>query len=92
MHATARVQPLAPERFKIQFTIGQETRDKLKEVQDLLRHSIRDGDLAEIFDRALTLLLKDARKQRFADTERPRASHESLPDSRHVPAAIQRFV
>ena len=88
----ALVQPLAPERFKIQFTIGQETRDKLKEVQDLLRHSIRDGDLAEIFDRALTLLLKDARKQRFADTERPRAGHESLPDSRHVPAAIQRFV
>ena len=86
------VQPLAPERFKIQFTIGAETRDKLKEVQDLLRHSVRDGDLAEIFDRALTLLLKDARRQRFADTERPRAGRELLPDSRHVPAAIQRFV
>ena len=86
------VQPLAPERFKIQFTIGQETREKLKEVQDLLRHSVRDGDLAEIFDRAITLLLKDARRQRFADTERPRAGRELQPDSRHVPAAIQRFV
>lgn len=86
------VQPLAPERFKIQFTIGAETRDKLKEVQDLLRHSVRDGDLAEIFDRALTLLLRDARRQRFAHTERPRAGRELQPDSRHIPAAIQRFV
>ena len=86
------VQPLAPERFKIQFTIGQETRDKLREVQDLLRHSVRNGDLAEIFDRALTLLLKDARRQRFADTERTRAGRELLPGSRHVPAEVQRFV
>ena len=86
------VQPLAPQRFKIQFTIGGETRDKLKEVQDLLRHLIRNGDLAEIFDRALTLLLKDARRQRFADTEQPRARRELLPDSRHVPAGVKRFV
>ena len=86
------VQPLAPERFKIQFTISRETRERLKEVQDLLRHAIRDGDLAEISDRALTLLLRDARRQRFANTERPRAGRELQPDSRHVPAAIQRFV
>ena len=86
------VQPLAPERFKIQFTIGAETRDKLNEVQDLLRHSIRTGDLAEIFDRAITLLLKDARRQRFAGTQRLRSGRELLPDSRHVPAAVQRIV
>ena len=86
------VEPLAPERYKIQFTIGQETREKLKEVQDLLRHSIRNGDLEQIFDRAITLLLKDARRQRFADTARPREGRELLPGSRHVPAAIQRFV
>jgi hypothetical protein len=88
----AQVQSLAPERFRIQFTIGQETREKLKVVQDLLRHSIRNGDLAEIFDRAITLLLRDARRQRFADTERPRTGRELRPGSRHVPAAIQRFV
>ena len=86
------MQPLAPERFKVQFTIGSETRDKLKEVQDLLRHSIRNGDLEQIFDRAITLLLKDARRQRFADTARPREGRELLPGSRHVPAAVQRFV
>lgn len=86
------VEPLAPERFKIQFTMGAGTRDKLKEVQELLRHSIRDGDLAEIFDRALTLLLKEARRQRFADTGRPRAAGLRLPNSRHIPAAVKRLV
>ena len=80
------VQPLAPERFNIQFTIGQETRDKLKEVQDLLRHSVRNGDLAEIFDRALTLLLKDARRQRFADTgHRPRSASRLARSGVFVP-------
>jgi hypothetical protein len=49
----SEVKPLAPERFKIQFTIGRETREKLQTAQDLLRHSVRNGDLAEIFDRAL---------------------------------------
>ena len=88
----AFVQPLAPERFKVQFTIGQETREKLKEVQDLLRHSIRNGDLEQIFDRAITLLLRDARRQCFADTVRPRSTRELLPGSRHVPATVQRLV
>ena len=89
---TSEVKPLAPERYKIQFTVGRETRDKLREVQDLLRNSIPDGDLAEIFDQALTLLLKDARKRRFADTDAPRCSQPIAPDSRAVPAEVQRVV
>lgn len=84
--------PLAPERFAIQFTIGRDTRDKLEEVQDLLRHSVRRGDLAEIFDRALTLLLKDARRRRFGDTDAQRSGRELVPGSREIPAAIQRAV
>ena len=86
------VTTLAPERFKIQFTIGRDTRDKLREVQDLLRHSVRSDDLAEIFDRALTLLLKDARRQRFAETTAPRGERALVPGSRRIPAAVQRTV
>lgn len=89
---TSEVKPLAPERYKIQFTIGRETRDKLHEVQDLLRHSIPNGDLADIFDRALTLLLKDARKRRFANTDAPRPGRPLAPDSRTVPSEVQRVV
>jgi len=88
----AVVAPLAPERFKVQFTIGRATHDKLRQVQDLLRHSIPDGDPAAIFDRALTLLLADLEKQKFAQTSRPRPTGQSTPGSRHVPAAVRREV
>ena len=52
-----RIEPLAPERYKVQFTVSRETHDKLREAQDLLRHRLPGGDPAAIFDRALTLLL-----------------------------------
>lgn len=35
----ATVVPLAPERYKVQFTVSRETYDKLRRAQDLLRHS-----------------------------------------------------
>ena len=38
------VEALAPERYRVQFTIGQESRDKLRRVQDLLRREIPNGD------------------------------------------------
>jgi hypothetical protein len=43
-------------------------------VQDLLRHSIPDGDPAAIFDRALTLLLLDLERAKLAATGRPQTS------------------
>ena len=52
------VVSLAPERFKVQFTVGRETHDKLRRAQDLLRHAAPNGDPAQIVDRALTLLLE----------------------------------
>ena len=42
----ADVKPLAPERYKVQFTASQDTYDKLKLAQDLLRHTIPRGDVA----------------------------------------------
>ena len=63
----------------------------LREAQELLRHRIPDGDIALVFDRALTLLLADLRKTRHAAVSRPRgASHDS--SSRHIPAAMKRAV
>jgi hypothetical protein len=46
------VKPLTPEQYKIQFTIPRDTHEKLRRAQDLLRHSIPDGNLAKIFDKA----------------------------------------
>jgi hypothetical protein len=88
----AVVAPLAPERYKVQFTVSRETHDKLRRVQDLLRHSIPDGDPAAIFDRALTLLLSDLERAKLAATARPRTSRPPTAGSRHIPAAVRREV
>ena len=88
-------EPLGQERFKIQFTASRALREKLREAQALLRHQVPDGDLAEIFDRALTLLVEDARRKKFGQTSRPLArgsAHERGPASRHIPAEIRREV
>ena len=53
------IKPLAPERYKVQCTVSRETYEKLRRVQDLMRHTIPNGDPAVILDRALTLLLAE---------------------------------
>ena len=88
----ADVRPLAPERFKVQFTIGGETHRKLRAVQDLMRHVLPNGDIAQIFDRAVTLLLRDVERQKLASTEQPRHGTVATSTGRHVPAAVRRQV
>jgi len=88
----SEVKPLAPERFKVQFTVGRDTYEKLRQVQDLLRHSIPNGDPATIFDRALTLLLAELSKTKFSAASRPRAGRQTRPGSRHISAAVKREV
>ena len=86
------VTPLAPERYKIQLTISRETHDTLRRVQALARHIIPTGDLAEIFARALTLLLEDLERRRWAATSSPRHARATTDGSRHIPAAVKREV
>ena len=88
----AKVIPLAPERYKVQFTVSQATHDKLRRVQDLLRHSIPNGDPAAVFDRALTFLLADLEKTKLAATGRSGACRSAALGSRHIPAAVRREV
>ena len=87
----AEVKALAPERYKVQFTLSRETHDRLREAQDLLRHRIPDGDIAVIFERALNLLVTELRKDRHGAVDQPR---EISADStgRHVPASVKRAV
>ena len=86
------IKPLAPERYKVQCTITSDTHDKLRRAQDLLRRTIPDGDVAEILDRALTLLLDDLERTKCAATEHPRSSQAARSRSRHIPAAVKRDV
>ena len=84
--------PLAPERYKLQCTISHETHAKLRRVQELSRHGLPSGDLAEIFDRAITLLLQDLERRRCAAVATPRAAREANAGSRHIPASVKREV
>jgi hypothetical protein len=96
------VAPLAPQRYQVQFTVGQETHDTLRRLQDLLRREIPNGDPAAIVHRALTLLLRKVETRKLAVTSQakragsirsgPDTNVGGAPDSRHVPAAIRRAV
>jgi hypothetical protein len=97
------VQATAPERYRVQFTIGPETHDKLRRVQALLRREIPDGDPGAIFDRALTLLLEKVERAKLGAAARPRSnpsirpetdrkSREEARPSRDVPREVKRVV
>src|SRR5204863_4302797 len=85
-------RPLAAERYEVRFTATAEMREKLRLAQDLLGHALPSGDLAQVFDRALTALLADLTRRKFAATARPREARPPADGSRGVPAAVRREV
>jgi hypothetical protein len=88
----AELKPIAPQQYKVQFTASQETYDKLRQAQDLLRHRIPDGDVALILDRALTVLLAELHRTKHGGVDRPRQGTPRTSTGRHVPAAVKRTV
>ena len=88
----ALVVPLAPERYKIQFSASSEMHEKLRYAQDLLRHLVPNGDVAVVFDRALSALIEQLEKQKCAATSRSRGPRPVATGSRHIPAAVRREV
>src|SRR6187402_1131879 len=65
--------PLSPGRYKLQVTLGENARNKLKQLQDLLAHQIPNGDPAAIVERALDALLTQVYKRKAGITDKPRA-------------------
>jgi hypothetical protein len=88
----AAVTPLSPDRYKLQLTIGGDTLEKLRLAKDMLSHAIPSGDDAAVLDRALTALLVDLAKKKFADTPNPRRSRAKDPRARDAAAAVKRAV
>jgi hypothetical protein len=90
---SAITAPLAPDRYRLQVTISGECLQKLRLAADMLGHAVPNGDGAAVIDRALTLLLADLARKKFAATERPRPSRGTPnPASRHIPAEVKRAV
>jgi hypothetical protein len=96
------IETTSPERYRVQFTIGKQSHDRLRRVQALLRREIPDGDPGAIFDRALTLLLEKVEKAKLGAAAKPRprpirpgADEQLRPpvdDSRDIPRHVQRAV
>jgi hypothetical protein len=86
----AAVTPLSPDRYKFQLTISGDTLEKLRLAKDMLSHAVPAGDDAAVLDRALTALLVELTKKKFADT-RPRKSRGCANDS-DISAAVKRVV
>jgi hypothetical protein len=88
----ASIDALAPGRYRLQVTIDGTVFEKLRLARDMLRHAVpRCADDA-ILGRALTTLLTDLARQKFAATDHPRAAGETAAGSRHVPAEVRRQV
>jgi hypothetical protein len=96
------IETTSPERYRVQFTIGKESHDKLRRLQALLRREIPDGDPGTIFDRALTLLLEKVEKAKLGAAAKPRPRpirlgadrqpRTPIVPSRDVPRHVQRAV
>jgi len=91
----AIVAPLPADTYQIKFTGSRAFRDKLRQAQDLLRHCIPNGDLAEVFDKALDVLIAKVLKERFAVGRKPRRAVAPGPvasPSHEAPDAMKREV
>jgi hypothetical protein len=80
----------------VQFTIGQETHDKLRRLQTLLGPEVPNGDPAVIFDRAVTLLLDKVERVKCGSaairpgTDGPRATDDR--NTRTIPRWVRHEV
>jgi hypothetical protein len=99
----ARVHITSPDRYRVQFTIGEESRRRLARVQALLRREIPDGDAGVIFERALALLEAQVERAKLGAGAAARAKEPirrgtdyrregANPSSRHIPQAVKRVV
>ena len=85
-----KLEPLAPERFKVQFTASKELRDKLERLE-----ALTNVDLVAAIEAAVTEKLERVEAKRNGETKNPRKTVEhtdTSPRSRYIPAAVKRIV
>jgi len=82
------------ERYFLQLTVAKSTHDKLRRAQLLLSHAIPSGNVEQVLDRALDLLLAQLEKRKYAASNQPRQRPpaQTSARSRHIPAQVKRAV
>jgi hypothetical protein len=91
----AVIEPLAPARYRVQFTASAGLCAKLERLRALMRASVPNGDLGAIVEQAVTEKLQRLEARRFARTQAPRktlSQSQTSPTTRQIPAAVKRAV
>jgi hypothetical protein len=87
------VAPLSEAHFKLQVTISAAARERLQQIQDLMRHRVPSGDPAAIVEHALEVLHAELLKQKAAQVAKPRAGKAAADArGRYIPASVKRAV
>ena len=87
----AKIAPLAPERFGVQFTIDKATHERLRYVQSLLAPDVAPSDLARVFALGLECLQENLERKKFGKCSRP-GKRRGSKNNRYVPPEIKREV
>jgi hypothetical protein len=88
---SGRMEPLSAASFAVQFTASVELHGKIERAKELLSHSIPDGDLARVIERAMDALIAQEERRRMGAGQ-PRKRRALREGSRHVPVEIARQV
>lgn len=87
------VVPLSEAHYKLQVTITTAARERLAEIQGLMRHRLPSGDPAAIVEHALEVLHAQLLKQKAAQVAKPRAGRDAcVAKGRYIPASVKRQV
>ena len=71
-----KVAPLSSDRYLLRVTLSADTHAKLRRAQQLMGHSVPDGNPAVIIDKALSLLVAQLERMKTANVSRPRVASE----------------
>jgi len=86
-----RVNPLSAESYAVQFTRSREADERFRYAQDLLGHKVKSNDIAEVYDRAMKLLVEKLEKVRFGACAGPRKrGRRTRTGSRHISSHVKR--
>jgi 5-methylcytosine-specific restriction endonuclease McrA len=83
--------PQGAKRHELRGLLSPEVQELLDRAHDGLSHTVGFEDSQEVLKRALTLLVEQIERERFAATDAPR-ERTSDGDGRYVPAEIRRAV
>lgn len=87
------VAPLSESHYKLQVTISASARERLQQIQDLMRHRIPNGDPAAIVENALDVLHAKLLREKAAIVAKPRTGKAATEGKgRYIPASIKREV